>query len=166
MAWNSERIYVNGSLGKVNDCLVKWLENLCPRQMKNMQILDSCESFTLAYFFQVKTCVSDWCQPEAQPSQWLLLRQQFPRSLRLSICDADWYGHFRSIGKRVIYDQAVALITLPIAAVVSDAKLFIRFNQRAFPTDLFQYNSESRQIEIRLVDMPSDIQTIDIGFSP
>jgi len=109
---------------------------------------------------------SDWCQPEAQPSQWLLIGQQFPHSLRLSLCDADWYGHFRSIGKRVIYDQAVARITLPSASVVANGKPYIRFNQRAFPTDLYQYSSESRQIEIRLVDMPTNIQTIDIGFQP
>jgi hypothetical protein len=110
--------------------------------------------------------ISDWCQPEARPEQFLTLRQQFPNSLRLSICDENWYGHFRSIGKRVIYDHAVARITLPAESVVPGAKPFLRFNLQAFPADLMQYDADSRQIQIRLVDMPSHIQTIEIGFKP
>lgn len=110
------------------------------------------------------TPVSDWCLPEAKPEQWDRLRQQFPKSLRLSICDPDWYGSFRKIGKRVIYDQAVARITLPSDAIVEGGKLFLRFNQQTFPTDMFQYDATKRQIELRMVDMPSNIQTIDIGF--
>jgi hypothetical protein len=108
--------------------------------------------------------VSDWCLPEAKPTQWDLLRQQFPKSLRLSLCDPDWYGSFRKIGKRVIYDQAVARITLPGDAIVEGGKLFLRFNQQTFPADMFQYDATKRQIELRMVDMPSNIQTVDIGF--
>jgi hypothetical protein len=108
--------------------------------------------------------VSDWCLPEAKPEQWDRLRAQFPKSLRLSICDPDWYGNFRKIGKRVIYDQAVVRITLPSEAIVEGGKPFLRFNQQTFPADLFQYDATKRQIELRMVDMPSNIQTIDIGF--
>jgi hypothetical protein len=109
---------------------------------------------------------SDWCQPEARPEQWLLLREQVPKGLRLSLCDADWYGHFRSIGKLVIYDHAVVRMTLPSDSVAPGLKPYIKFNQRTFPADLMQYDSGSRQLQIRLVDMPANIQTIDIGFQP
>lgn len=110
------------------------------------------------------TPVSDWCLPEAKPEQWNRLRENFPKGLRLSLCDPDWYGSFRKIGKRVIYDQAVARITLPSEAIVEGSKPFLRFNQQTFPADLFQYDATKRQIELRMVDMPSNIQTIDIGF--
>jgi hypothetical protein len=107
-----------------------------------------------------------WCQPEARPENLISLRQQFPNSLRLSICDADWYGHFRSVGKRVIYDHGVARMILPAASIVPGAVPHVRFNFQAFPSDLMQYDPELRQIQIRLVDMPSNIQTIEIGFKP
>lgn len=107
---------------------------------------------------------SDWCLPEAKPEQWDRLREKFPKSLRLSICDPDWYGNFRKIGKRVIYDQAVVRITLPSEAIVQDGTPFLRFNQQTFPADMFRYDATKRQIELRMVDMPSNIQTIDIGF--
>lgn len=109
----------------------------------------------------------EWCQPEA-PSTELLSMQAAasPSSLHFSICNPDWYSHFRSIGKRIIYDHAVARIVLPAAASVPGKIPYIRFDGLTFPKDRLTYDPASRTLMFRLVDMPMNYHTIEIGFAP
>jgi hypothetical protein len=107
---------------------------------------------------------SAWCLPEARPTQLTSFRQQYPNSLQLSICDTDWFAHFRNIGKRVIYDQAIARVTLPNEAYNEGGTPFVRVNGMTLPANLIQHDESRRELTMRVVDMPPNIQTFEIGM--
>lgn len=110
--------------------------------------------------------LASWCQPDAQPLELVQLQQAAPGSLRLSICDPDWYGHFRSIGKRVIYDHAIVRIVLPTGDAGAGKIPFMRFDGQTFPQDRMVYDASQRLITMKLVDMPASYQNIEIGYAP